>query len=137
MTYAIYVRLSFVLTVCAIVSDMNKSSYKVALGGVIAALCLLGMFLTGVIPFLNMTLPMIAGALITVIAVEVNSPWAVMTYIAVSFLSIFITFDKTFSGGGMLDCEEAYSAFVEKDQCDAINDVAMFLISVNENCHLP
>ena len=47
-----------------------------------------------------------------------------------------ITFDKTFSGGGMLDCEEAYSAFVEKDQCDAINDVAMFLISVNENCHL-
>ena len=47
-----------------------------------------------------------------------------------------ITFDKTFSGGGMLDCEEAYEAFVEKDQCDAINDVAMFLISVNENCHL-
>jgi hypothetical protein len=47
-----------------------------------------------------------------------------------------ITFDKTFSGGGMLDCEEAYSAFIEKDQCDDINDVAMFLISVNENCHL-
>jgi len=47
-----------------------------------------------------------------------------------------ITFDKTFSGGGMLDCEEAFSAYVEKDQCDAINDVAMFLISVNENCHL-
>ena len=47
-----------------------------------------------------------------------------------------ITFDKTFSGGGMLDCEEAYAAFVEKDQCDDINDVAMFLISVNENCHL-
>ena len=47
-----------------------------------------------------------------------------------------ITFDKTFSGGGMLDCEEAYSAYVDKDQCDDINDVAMFLISVNENCHL-
>ena len=47
-----------------------------------------------------------------------------------------ITFDKTFSGGGMLDCEEAFSAYVEKDQCDAINDVAMFLISVNENCHM-
>ena len=74
---------------------MNNSSYKVALGGVIAALCLLGMFLTGVIPFLNMTLPMIAGVLITVIAVEVSSSWAVMTYIAVSFLSVFVTFDKT------------------------------------------
>ena len=47
-----------------------------------------------------------------------------------------ITFDNTFSGGGMLDCEEAFSAYVEKDQCDAINDVAMFLISVNENCHM-
>lgn len=47
-----------------------------------------------------------------------------------------ITFDKTFSGGGMLDCEEAYTAYIEKDECDAINDVAMFLISVNENCHL-
>jgi hypothetical protein len=47
-----------------------------------------------------------------------------------------ITFDKTFSGGGMLDCEEAFTAFIEKDQCDDINDVAMFLISVNENCHL-
>lgn len=74
---------------------MNSTSYKVALGGVIAALCLLGMFLTGVIPFLNMTLPMIAGALITVIAVEVSSSWAVMTYIAVCFLSVFVTFDKT------------------------------------------
>lgn len=47
-----------------------------------------------------------------------------------------ITFDKTFAGGGMLDCEEALSAFIEKDQCDDINDVALFLISVNENCHL-
>ena len=47
-----------------------------------------------------------------------------------------ISFDKTFSGGGMLDCEEAYSSFIGKDQCDDINDVVMFLISVNENCHL-
>lgn len=47
-----------------------------------------------------------------------------------------ITFDKTFVGGGMLDCEKAYSEYVKKDQCDAINDVAMFLISVNENFHV-
>lgn len=47
-----------------------------------------------------------------------------------------ITFDKTFVGGGMLDCERAYTEFVKKDQCDAINDVAMFLISVNENFHM-
>lgn len=47
-----------------------------------------------------------------------------------------ITFDKTFAGGGMLDCERAYQEFVEKDQCDNVNDVAMFLISLNENYHL-
>ena len=46
-----------------------------------------------------------------------------------------ITFDKTFAGGGMLDCEKAYSEFVRKDACDNINDVVMFLISANENCH--
>lgn len=47
-----------------------------------------------------------------------------------------ITFDKTFAGGGMLDCEKAYDEYVKKDQCDAINDVAMFLISLNENFHM-
>lgn len=47
-----------------------------------------------------------------------------------------ITFDKTFVGGGMLDCEEALSAYIGKDQCDNASDVVMFLISVNENCHL-
>lgn len=47
-----------------------------------------------------------------------------------------IRFTKTFVGGGPLDMEAAYSAYVKKDQCDAINDVAIFLISVNEKCHL-
>ena len=47
-----------------------------------------------------------------------------------------ITFDKSFSGGGVLDCEKAYSEFVKKDVCDSWKDVATFLISVNENYHL-
>jgi len=73
---------------------MNNLSYRVALGGVIAALCILSMFMTGVAPFLYITLPMIAGALLTIIVVEVNASWAFLTYIAVSLLSIFVTFDK-------------------------------------------
>lgn len=52
------------------------------------------MFLTGVIPFLSLTLPMICGLLITIISIEVNNSWAFMTYIAVSLLSIIVTFDK-------------------------------------------
>lgn len=43
-----------------------------------------------------------------------------------------ITFDKTFVGGGMLDAEAAYKAYVERDRCDDINDVALFLIHMNE-----
>lgn len=73
---------------------MNNLSYKVALGGVISALCILAMFLTGVAPFLYITLPMIAGALLLIIVVEVNASWAFLTYVAVSLLSIFVTFDK-------------------------------------------
>ena len=82
-------------TVCATVFNiMNNVSYKVALGGVISLLCLLAMFLTSVAPFLYLTLPMIAGALITIIVVEVNMSWAFLTYVAVSLLSIFVTPNK-------------------------------------------
>jgi len=81
-------------TVCVTVSDMNSLSYRVALGGVISALCILAMFMTGVAPFLYLTLPMIAGALLTIIVVEVNASWAFLTYVAVSLLSVFVTFDK-------------------------------------------
>lgn len=47
-----------------------------------------------------------------------------------------IRFSKTFAGGGLLVPEKAYDEYVRRDQCDAINDVAMFLISVNEHRHL-
>ncbi len=50
--------------------------------------------MTGVAPFMYLTLPMIAGALLIVIVVEVNTSWAFLTYVAVSLLSLFVTFDK-------------------------------------------
>lgn len=73
---------------------MNSISYKVALGGIISALCLVSMFLTGVIPILSLALPMIAGTLMMIIKVEVSTGWSFLTYIAVSMLSLFVTFDK-------------------------------------------
>ena len=73
---------------------MNKVSYRVALGGVVSSLCIFSMFLTGVMPFLYLTLPMIAGALMTIIVVEVNKSWAFLTYAAVSLLSIFVSPNK-------------------------------------------
>ena len=73
---------------------MKDISYKVALGGIVSALCLVTMFLAGVIPALYMLLPMIAGVLLMIISVEVNTGWAFLTYLSVSILSLFITFDK-------------------------------------------
>ncbi|HNZ99429.1 hypothetical protein [Ruminococcus sp.] len=73
---------------------MRDISYRVALGGIVSALCLVTMFLAGVIPALYLLLPGIAGILLMIIAVEVNIPWAFLTYLAVSLLSLIITFDK-------------------------------------------
>lgn len=73
---------------------MKNISYRVALGGIVSALCLVTMFLSGIMPALYIVLPMIAGILMMIIAVEVNKSWALLTYIAVSILSMFITFDK-------------------------------------------
>lgn len=57
-------------------------------------MCILSMFIAGIAPFLSLTMPMIAGTLIVIIAVEVNKPWAFLTYIAVSLLSVFVTLSK-------------------------------------------
>ncbi len=73
---------------------MRDVSYRVALGGIVSALCLLTMFLAGIIAPLYIVFPMIAGGLMMIIAVEVSRGWAMLTYIAVSLLSLLVTFDK-------------------------------------------
>lgn len=75
-------------------TNSQKVSYKVSLGGIVAALCLTMMFLTAVFPPLNMTLPLFAGMLISVVAIEISPSWAFVTYIVVAILSFFITPDK-------------------------------------------
>lgn len=73
---------------------MKDVSYRVALGGIVSALCLLCMFLAGIMPLFYIILPMAAGILLMIIAEEVSISWAWLTYISVSLLSMFITADK-------------------------------------------
>lgn len=73
---------------------MRDVSYRVALGGIVSALCLLCMFMAGIMPMFYLILPMIAGVLLMLIAEEVSLSWAWLTYISVSLLSMFITADK-------------------------------------------
>ena len=73
---------------------MNRVSYRVALGGIVAAFCLICMFLTGAFPLLYLVLPMLSGVLLLVVVEEVSTAWAWVTYIAVGLLSLFVTYDK-------------------------------------------
>lgn len=71
-----------------------KSSYKVSLGGVLAAIAVLCMFLTGFGPFFTYLCPMFAGTLLIMVVVEISVKWAFATYAAIAILSIFTTPDK-------------------------------------------
>lgn len=69
-------------------------SRKVAFGGIIAALSLVLMLLTGILPIGTYALPAIAGILLTAIVVEFGIPWAIGVYAGVSVLSFLLASDK-------------------------------------------
>lgn len=73
---------------------MMKTSYKVALGGIISSLSLLTMILGGIIPGLEYTVPAIAGMLLVIIVIEIGLRWAFLTYIGVALLTFFIVPNK-------------------------------------------
>jgi len=71
-----------------------KSS-QIALGGAFSALCVVLMFLTGVIPFAMLALPALAGAMLIAVVVEIGAKTALMVYASVSLLSAFIIADRS------------------------------------------
>ncbi len=73
---------------------VKKVSYKVSLGGIISALSLTLMFLTGFMPFLVYLIPALTGAILLIVYVEINARWAFFTYVSVAVLCLFITPDK-------------------------------------------
>lgn len=72
---------------------MKKSS-QVALGGVIASLCVMLMLSTGFVPFLTYAAPIAAGFLLIAIIAECGYSWAMLVYLVVALLSLFIVADK-------------------------------------------
>ena len=72
---------------------MRKSA-KTALGGIIAALSLVIMLLSTIIPFLTYVLPAFAGAVLIIMVIEIGKKWSVCTYVAVSLLSLMLLADK-------------------------------------------
>lgn len=71
-----------------------KSVKKVALGGMIAALSIVLMMLTGLIPMAEFALPALAGVLFIVLVIEISPRWAFLVYIAVAILSLLLAPSK-------------------------------------------
>ena len=72
---------------------MKRRSSQVALGGIFSALCLICMMVT-IIPFGTYALPVLAGALLFPVVIEVGPRTAVLVYTSVSLLSAFLVPDK-------------------------------------------
>ena len=71
-----------------------SNSGKIALGGLLTALGVVLMFLTGLIPIGTYALPAIAGVLLIVAVIEIGAKWAWMIYAAVAVLSLLFAADK-------------------------------------------
>jgi hypothetical protein len=69
-------------------------SYRIALGGTLASMCLLSQFLTGIFPTFYLIMPMVCGLLVTIMAAETSGWWGFLMYLAVSVLSLFVTPNK-------------------------------------------
>ena len=73
---------------------MSAKSRQIALGGVISALCVALMFLAGAVPLTHYILPMTAGGLIMLLAVETGNKPALCAWVSVSVLSMIIAPDR-------------------------------------------
>ncbi len=71
-----------------------NSSRQVSLCGLIIALAITLMLLTGLVPFGTFALPAFAGILLIVVFIEMGAKWALLSYIGTSIISFFIAPDR-------------------------------------------
>ena len=71
-----------------------RTSLKISIGGVTAALSLALMFLTALIPFGTYAFPCFAGILLIVIVIEAGFGYAFSVFAAVGILSFLLVTDK-------------------------------------------
>lgn len=72
---------------------MNNSK-RIAFSGLISALSLIALALSGIFPYAEYTCPALAGILLISIVIEVNKRTALLAYFAVSILGFFIVPNK-------------------------------------------
>ena len=72
---------------------MKHDTGRVAFGGVLAALCVVCLFLTNLVPVASYALPALAGVVIMVAVVELGRRWALAVYAVSSLLSLLLVSD--------------------------------------------
>lgn len=60
----------------------------------VAALCIVLMMLTGLLPMAEFALPALAGVLLIMLVVEISPKWAFLVYLAVAILSLLLAPSK-------------------------------------------
>ncbi len=75
-------------------NSRKKLSFKVALGGITAAISIILMVVAGVTTSLVYAIPMIAGAFLMVLVVEFGKGFAGLVYVAVSIISMLVLGNK-------------------------------------------
>jgi len=71
-----------------------KTSVKVSMGGVVAALCLVLMLLTSIIPFGTYAFPMFAGILLVLLVFNLGYGYAFGVFFVTAVLSFMLVTDK-------------------------------------------
>src|SRR5574344_787417 len=67
---------------------------KIALGGMVTAVSIVLMLITGIVPIGTYALPAVAGVLLVIIVIEFGAKQAFAVYAAVALLSTFLAGDK-------------------------------------------
>ncbi len=71
-----------------------KKSTQVAIGGLSAAVCLLMMFMTGLVPFSSYVFPAMAGMVLIAVCTENGTKTALLVFAATSILALLIVPDR-------------------------------------------
>ncbi len=75
-------------------ANRKRTSFKVALGGIITALALILLVCTGIVPIATYALPGLAGALMICVVTELGYKWAFSVFAATALLSLVLTPDR-------------------------------------------
>ncbi len=73
---------------------MQSKSNPIAFGGIVCALSLLCMFLSGVFPFAEYTCPALAGIILVALVIDFGKKTAWIAYAAIAALCLFVTPNK-------------------------------------------